>query len=362
MNDQQRDDRQFAISIRREFSDDSELCASLKTFGWHPELPALVDEHGAVLIGNRRLKIAEDQGINPVIKTITFGDGKEADVERLKLALLSNLGSAPFTPKDRKRIAEYLYGERGWTMARIGEALNVSQRQISSDLSNLEVTSKLPREEKRGRPKSEPKPPREPKIAPAKKEAAAQAYLDHGKSRPQVAAEFGISEGEVRVAVEYEKGRREAPIDPESLPKSAQEKLHRAIKQAVRKLEADFERRVQEGIKQAIEETVLPHYNKKMDQYDEVIKARKGVVTSDEYRLILSCLHPDRVADAGLKELFSRAFNAFKSHELALRGEKEMPTQDTAMPRNYAEWQKMRDQVRAARKHQRQQSNGLQRQ
>jgi len=31
----------------------------------------------------------------------------------------------PFSPKDRKRIAKYLYGERSWTMARIGAALNV---------------------------------------------------------------------------------------------------------------------------------------------------------------------------------------------------------------------------------------------
>jgi ParB-like chromosome segregation protein Spo0J len=128
------------------------LRESLKTFGWHPELPAIKDEHGNVLIGNRRLKIAADLRIEPKIKIITFGDGKPADAERVKLALASNLGAAPLTPKDRTRIAERLYGESGWTMERIGAALGVTQRTISNDLAGLETISKPPRP-KGGRPK-----------------------------------------------------------------------------------------------------------------------------------------------------------------------------------------------------------------
>jgi hypothetical protein len=38
---------------------------------------------------------------------------------------------------DRKRISEHLYGKREWTMERIAEALNVSKKTISLDLSEI---------------------------------------------------------------------------------------------------------------------------------------------------------------------------------------------------------------------------------
>jgi hypothetical protein len=65
----------------------------------------------------------------------------------------------PFSPKDRKRIAKYLYGERSWTMARIGAALNVSRETITKDLQGLVIDTKPPRP-KGGRPKSRSKPER----------------------------------------------------------------------------------------------------------------------------------------------------------------------------------------------------------
>jgi hypothetical protein len=205
-------------------------------------------------------------------------------------------------------------------------------------------------------------PRRSPEISPAKEEAIARAVLDDGKTKQQVVKEFGLNSVQpVKIAVAKEEGRRDAPIDPELLPKTAQEKLQRAIKQAVRKLEAEFEQRVQAGIKQALEDTVLPHYHKKMDEYNTVVKARRSVLSSDEYRLILSCLHPDRILDEELKERYIRAFNSFKSRELALRGEKEMPTTAPALPRNYAELMKARKEVKARRRQQRQQANSLQR-
>ena len=53
------------------------------------------------------------------------------------------LASSPLTAGDRKRLAQYLYGKDEWTLARIAEALGVSQRQVSRDLVNLDVASKL---------------------------------------------------------------------------------------------------------------------------------------------------------------------------------------------------------------------------
>lgn len=116
----------FAKNIRAAGGDDTELRESLKSFGWLKEFPALADENGVVLVGNRRVKLAKELGIEPVVETITFGKGTAADAERLKLAIASNIGFQSMTPEDRKRIAAHLYGAE-WTMQRIAEALGVTQ-------------------------------------------------------------------------------------------------------------------------------------------------------------------------------------------------------------------------------------------
>jgi hypothetical protein len=87
------------IRVKKVLRDD-ELRASLKG-GWNKHLPAIKDEHGVVLVGNRRLKIANEIGIEPVIKVVEFGDGPEADAERIRLANVSNIGGAPLTAEDR---------------------------------------------------------------------------------------------------------------------------------------------------------------------------------------------------------------------------------------------------------------------
>ena len=40
--------------------DDDELRDSLKNWGWLPQLPAIMDERGQVLVGNRRLRLASE--------------------------------------------------------------------------------------------------------------------------------------------------------------------------------------------------------------------------------------------------------------------------------------------------------------
>jgi hypothetical protein len=61
----------------------------MKKHGWLKEFPALIADDGFVLVGTRRLKIASELGIKPVIKTVVIGTGTEADVKRLRKALLS---------------------------------------------------------------------------------------------------------------------------------------------------------------------------------------------------------------------------------------------------------------------------------
>ncbi len=60
------------------------------------------------------------------------------------------MGKPPGRRKERKDPAEYLYGERKWSQARIAEALNVSQRTVSNDLATVANSTK------RGRPRKEP--------------------------------------------------------------------------------------------------------------------------------------------------------------------------------------------------------------
>ena len=107
------DGGEFAKNIRAITGlDDTELRESLKRFGWHKEFPAIADENDVVLVGHRRIRLAKQLDIEPVIKKVTLGKGDEADAERLKLALISNIGGQPMKPDDRKHRGISLWHER----------------------------------------------------------------------------------------------------------------------------------------------------------------------------------------------------------------------------------------------------------
>ena len=111
------------------------------TMRWDPDMPAIKDERGVVIVGHRRLQIAEELGIEPVIVTRHFGSGDSADIDRLLKALDSNLGAKPMTPTDRKKIAEHL-GLSGWSQTEIANVLRVSQQTISNDLAATNAGNK----------------------------------------------------------------------------------------------------------------------------------------------------------------------------------------------------------------------------
>ena len=75
-----------------------ELRESMATFGWVPELPALADERDVVLVGNRRMAIAMELGIDPVITHLVVGKGDAADARRFQIAIASNTGSKRLSP------------------------------------------------------------------------------------------------------------------------------------------------------------------------------------------------------------------------------------------------------------------------
>jgi len=337
------------------------LRSSLQQFGWIAEFPALVDEHDVCLVGHRRLKIAKELKIEPVIRRLALGSGDVADAERLKLAIASNVGFKPMTKDDRKHIAEYLYGAREWTMERIGEALNVSQRQISRDLEGLDAMSK-PARPKGGRPKSTRLKTEPVKFGRDVREKVATLVLDEGKTFKEAEAETGVSNIVARTAVAHEQGRRKArsdpPIDPTTLSLSAQQKFEAALRQHKRKLDLEFEPRVQQRLQELLGDTVLPHYNEIKANYEAVTKARKGLMDKATFNKIRRCLHPDSrqsVSDERLHE----AFQLFSRMELLLLDESQHPTASFKMPRTYEELMALKRKVQEARRAKRNQSNGV---
>jgi hypothetical protein len=147
----------FSVNIR-DIGDLTELRESMQAHGWVKEFPAIQDERGITLVGNRRLAVARELHIEPVIQTIVIGDGDAADARRLRLAVVSNTGGKGFTPTDRKRLAEYLKLERGWAQQAIAEALSVGQATVSRDLEELSTVNNSPNQKKGpGRPRKSAK-------------------------------------------------------------------------------------------------------------------------------------------------------------------------------------------------------------
>lgn len=143
---------------------------------------------------------------------------------------------------------------------------------------------------------------------------------------------------------------KELEIDVKSLPISAQEKIEIVLRQEKRKLQDEFEQRVRMEVKEALRERVLPQYEKEMEEARSIIKSRKGLMSREMYRLILGCLHPDRVSDFALKERYTKAFHEFKNLELQLCNEKEMPTNQAPIPRTWEELVAHREEMKAKRR------------
>ena len=202
----------FLENVRRNTGKDTmdELRESMRSFGWLEEFPAIKDERGVVLVGHRRLAVATELEIEPKVRMLRLGDGDEADAKRFALAIASNLGAKAFTPEERKDIAEYLYGEREWTQERIAEALQVSQRTISSDLRELEVASNS-KKSRGGRPRGSKTTRPQSRQAPPELDAALDSKVEAGEpiNRKELAEEFGVGDGVVYSAHQRALGREE---------------------------------------------------------------------------------------------------------------------------------------------------------
>jgi ParB-like chromosome segregation protein Spo0J len=338
---------EFAKNIRGE-GDLSDLRESMALHGWIEEFPALADECDIVLVGHRRLAVARELGIAPVVKKLTLGSGDAADAKRFQLALVSNIGAKPLTAADRQRIAEYLYGGREWTMQRIAEALNVAQSTITEDLSNLSAVDKLKHTKTATNPKGAGRPKKARKNESAAATIAAKLILDAGQSYPAVEKETGLTSTVLRSAVAREEGRREPIVTRDMLPATAQQKFDRAISKYKAELAASFQQTVAARVKEMLEDTYLPRHRKEQAEAKAIMNRRHGIMTKAVFNAIRRGLHPDSRRSIS-DEMLGAAFDAFMALEKHLLKEVDSPTSFVDIPSSLAEWDKKRAAKRPGR-------------
>lgn len=174
--------------------------------------------------------------------------------------------------------------------------------------------------------------------------------FDDGWTVEEISKEFDIVGRQINLILERERIRRGSSAEGVSvvLSMTAQEKLETAIRQAKRKIEAEFDVRLRSEIRKRLEETVLPSYNKTYSECQDIIRSRKGIITKADYRKIIFCLHPDRIAnmkDESLSRRFRDAYDLFVKLEKRLLDEKESPSDLPALPRTYDELMRARQDV-----------------
>lgn len=347
----------FAENIRSIVGlNDKGLRDSMQSKGWVTELPALADENGVILVGNRRMKIAKELGIEPVIKTLEFGAGTDADAERVKLAVASNAGGKNLSKDDRKNIAWAMYDGHGWTMEVIAQALGVSIRQVSRDLDGFDIMSK-PDRPKGGRPKGSKKKGEEmsrpsPETDRAREIVRPLVEAGLAVSRQKLAEEHGLSEKSIQAAAIAERARKaaleeEPQVTREMLSLTAQEKFDAAIKRERKNMDRLIDERARDLARTLVEDTILPSYIKSKEEYDSLVKCRQGAMTKAEYNLIRACLHPDGSMSADKRQ---RAWDLFSSVEIALLDETQMPTSSFKIPTRYDDLMEIKRQRSAVKR------------
>jgi ParB-like chromosome segregation protein Spo0J len=203
----------FSENVRRRGNLDlDELRESMREFGWVEEFPAIQDERGVVLVGHRRLTVAKELGIDPVVKTVTLGRGDAADAQRFRLAIVSNLASKPLTKGEREDLSEYLYREREWTIPQIAKALNVNPTTISRGLRGVLQDAKPP--SRGGRPRGTSKPRRAEVV---ENRAKVQELFDAGHGANEIEVQTGLSANTVSTYIRElraeQKGREQARVE-----------------------------------------------------------------------------------------------------------------------------------------------------
>ena len=109
------------------------------------------------------------------------------------------------------------------------------------------------------------------------------------------------------------------PSAGEELSATAKSKLAAAVRVEKKRLEKEFEARVSIcKSSKRIHEKIIPHYEKERKEAQDIIKHRKGVFTREQFRRLLSLLHPDTIMDVERKPKYEEMFLLVKRLEHVL--------------------------------------------
>jgi hypothetical protein len=153
------------------------------------------------------------------------------------------------------------------------------------------------------------------------------ALHDSGMSVEAIAAEVGIVGRYAAQIIEHETIRREAvaAIDASQLSLSQQKRNEAWRKQETARLRAEILMAERAAVRRWWIETLLPDYRRKLAEAEQVIKARRGVMSAETFRAIAAALHPDSRLSIS-DERLAVAFQKFTDLKLALVKESEMPS------------------------------------
>jgi len=258
--------------------------------------------------------------------------------------IANNMDLTRSTTAEKKAMAAVLYKTGKWTLEGLGKKFGVTHVAVSKWLNVTEVTNQK-HAKTAANPKGAGRPRGRKKKASPKIEKvidAVEARVRAGETVPRkdIADAFGVGSHTVQIAHARVMGRIEtetAQIRPEDLSLTAQQKLEVAIRQRERALEREFNQRVMKEVEHRMETMVLPAWKKTIDWAKAVRQREKGILTAAEYKLLRSCLHPDRVQDADTKTKFTEAFSILERMEKFLCApEKEPPAK---FPRTWQEAQ-----------------------
>jgi hypothetical protein len=173
--------------------------------------------------------------------------------------------------------------------------------------------------------KDSPKPPtprkRKPISAPAPNPrrpemlaACADPANDH-KSYEEIAEDLVIPWDTMRRELERDAIGRTAPLlDWSKIPGRSADKIRQDVEKRVTLFEQDFTARVKKDVNTLVG-MQLKDIKSREIRADAIIKGHKGILTSEEYKAIWSCLHPDSRLSA-TDEKLSRAYQLFDTEQV----------------------------------------------
>jgi hypothetical protein len=229
------------------------------------------------------------------------------------------LDESAFDLSKNERAAYLAFGHQ---LGRAREILQITKRRSVEEIHRREF--RVPGSRNSQKSKTDPGLTTTPEM-----QKALDAY-DHFKSigvdptQAQVEERAGVSSTAVRRAFERRKTAAEiAKQEPDlaSLSAKGKAQVEAAVRKIQKRMDAEFDMRVQQGIRAHMAEHVLPMYAQKLAMADRIIAVHKRPFSIEEYRKLLAALHPDSPP-----EMRTEMFRIVKERELLLRpAEKDKP-------------------------------------